>query len=165
MGLIESQFRLVLRRMKFSLSAETCWAAVGITCCISVALALAPKSDWFLKNALFYLVTQMLVVLAALIGRPRPSAIGGVAVAASLYLAAFGMWAKAAKDSMAWLGYVFSLPGAILGALAIVFWLKSKSQMAPFTTFCISAVAVIFGVSINQTAICKTLMYCSIPWK
>jgi hypothetical protein len=165
----QARWRLTTDRLiKLLVGTEARWADIGIACCVGMAYALAPKDESFLSNAMFYLVSQILVVIIALIFQPRPAAVGGVAIAISLYLAAFWAWTQTIPprlSGLVWLGYLFSLPGAVLGALVIIGWLKTRPQMASFAAFCISVAAVIVGVSINQAAVCKTVMYCTIPWK
>ena len=104
----------------------------------------------------------------ALFGRPRPAAIGGIAAALALdqaAMAALEIRFYGGDGLMFPFVYLFSLPGAILGALVMIVWLTASQQRAPFASFCISAAAVLAGVAINQAVVCNTVIsYCPMPW-
>lgn len=58
---------------------------------------------------------------------------------------------------MAWLGYFFSFPGALIGAgFAIV----SEKPKTPITPILQALGWVVLGVAVNQTVVCSTVMYC-----
>ncbi len=128
-----------------------------------VSAALAPKDSYFLPNATFYWVQQLAVIALLLIFRPRPAIISGVAFALALYLAAFGAWVftRTHRESMSWLGYIFSLPGALVGGIIIAVWLRRRPTLQPLVAACISASAVLIGIFINQAVVCGTVMYCA----
>jgi hypothetical protein len=169
--------------MKPFLDAEARWAAIGIASCIGAALAIAsyavvsqPVSsrgglswygEFFLATGAF-LLSPAAVVFLALLGRPRLAAVGGIAVALSLYQAAMLILEITVYGGQGLLFpfvYLFSLPGAALGALAIILFLRTRAHIAPFAAFCISAAAVLAGVATNQTVVCNTVIpYCPMPW-
>ena len=140
-------------------------AIIGIAIGLAVSALVAPKDIlYFLPNALFYWVPQLCVLALICLLKPRPAVVGGVAIALALYLGAFYMWFFSIHhgDAMGWLGYLFSLPGALIGALFSIILLRSRPEC---TTLIACSVAVVFtftGVLINQYIICSTVMYCCI---
>jgi hypothetical protein len=61
---------------------------------------------------------------------------------------------------MAWLGYLFSLPGALVGAISATYYLRRREDFRALVAGSVAASAVMFGVLINQVAVCSTVMYC-----
>jgi hypothetical protein len=133
-----------------------------VTVGIAVSVALAPKDSWLLSNAAFYWGSQLAVLALLLPIRPRPAVVAGVALALAMYLAAFGAWVftRARPESMAWLGYAFSLPGAAIAGVGVAVWFRSRVALGPLAIGCIAASAVLVGVGINQAIVCSTVIYC-----
>jgi hypothetical protein len=95
--------------------------------------------------------------------KPRPAVIAGVAVVLALYLAIFYLCIHLSHDrdgSLAWLGYLFSLPGAIAGALRAVFLLRKRPLYSIISAGFTAASLVFVGLLVNQTIVCNTIMYC-----
>ena len=136
--------------------------ALGIACGLVVAGILAPKDTYFLPNAFFYWVPQLIVLLLLIPLRASAAVVAGVSFALAAYLAAFGAWVftRQHPDSMAWLGYVFSFPGAALGALSGTLWLRDQPKMVPLAKGCVAAVAVLLWLTLNQALVCITVIYC-----
>lgn len=61
---------------------------------------------------------------------------------------------------MAWLGYVFSLPGAGVGAIAGAIYLKRQEPMRALVAGAIVGLFTLVGLAANQLIVCKTVMYC-----
>lgn len=141
--------------MKQMIRADALLAMFGVVCCIGTASYLAPKGAYFLPNALIYLCLQLAVVAIGLLVWPRRAVVGGVAVAMSLYLAAFHWWVNLVRDpdGLIWIYLLFSLPGAVAAALGMGWWLKSRPPIAPWAAFGVTAGAVIGGICINQGAV------------
>lgn len=133
---------------------------VALGACASAALA--PKDSYFLPNFLFFWGSQVLVLACAVAFRLRPAFVAGVAFSLALYLSLFGTWVftRAHPESMAWLGYVFSLPGALVGLVAIASWLQQRQSVSPLASGVLSAASVAAGIAINQTVVCGTVMFC-----
>ncbi len=63
-------------------------------------------------------------------------------------------------DSMAWLGYVFSLPGAVVGAVLVALLLQRQPNLGSIAASLLAAASVAAGIAINQAVVCSTVMYC-----
>ena len=82
----------------------------------------------------------------------------------AVYLAAYGAWLFSQQGgSLAWLGYLFSLPGAAFGALMAAALCESTAPsghtLEVAGTF---AGAVLVGILLNQGVICATILHCSL---
>jgi hypothetical protein len=132
---------------------------------ILVASVLAPWDEYFFGNFAFYWLPQAVVLGILMSVYPRPAAISGAAVVLAAYLAAFGAWlffrSHSHAESLAWLGYLFSLPGAAIGATAGAVFAKRRNFHPAETVGMVVAVPALVGLVLNQTLICSTLMHCS----
>lgn len=144
------------------LSRENSLVIFGIAAGVTVSAVLAPKDDYFFSNFGFFCLSQIGALLLLLPFKPRPAAIGGAALALAIYLAAFGYWlfSRQHPESMAWLGYLFSLPGALIGGVLGSLWLTRRSDLQWFTTTALAAGFTLAGALFGQSAVCSTLMYC-----
>jgi uncharacterized protein YqgC (DUF456 family) len=61
---------------------------------------------------------------------------------------------------MAWLGYFFSLPGGLLGAVAATLWMRPRDDWSAVAVSSATVAAVLFGIVVNQTVVCSTVLYC-----
>jgi hypothetical protein len=125
-----------------------------------VAAAIAPKDAFFVPNFLTYWGSQLFVLACLAVCRPRAEVVAGASMALAIYVAAFDYWnmSREHPESMAWLGYLFSLPGAVIGAVAAR--LRSRSLSHPLLIGLVSFALVLAGIAINQALICNTLFYC-----
>lgn len=135
------------------------WVLFGF----SVAVSLAPKDAYFLPNFAFFWLPQLVLLIIAHLCKLRPAMIAGVAFALASHLAVFAIWLRSREhpDSMAWLGYMFSLPGAGIGLLTSIYWSKKWPALKPLSALATAATTVLGCIIFNQTIICNTLMYCS----
>ena len=135
--------------------------AVGL----AVAIVLAPKDSSFLPNFLFFWVPQLAVLAALFPFKAHLGTYAGVSLATAVYLAAFGAWLFAHRrpESMAWLGYLFSLPGGLIGAFVAIQW-QRRNVAAPYLLIGAASFAfVLGGITVNQVLVCSTLMHCAWP--
>ena len=136
--------------------------------CISIGVAVAtyfsPKDSFFLGNFSFYWLPQAVVLAILFIARYKLAIICGTALILSAYLACFHFWrfSKPHPESMAWLGYVFSFPGAAVGALFSAPIAKYFKIEGPFVLGVTALLITLVGLALNQTIICTTVMYCSV---
>jgi hypothetical protein len=139
-------------------------AILGILLGGCVSAILAPKDAYFIPNLMFYWLPQLAVLTLLWPFSPRPAVVAGVALALATYLGLFGAWvfSHPHPDSMAWLGYLFSLPGAAIGSISSALWLRGRLTYGTIAASCIAAGLVFVGILINQTIVCKTLMYCGL---
>jgi hypothetical protein len=138
-------------------------AALFVFVGIWVAAALAPSGEGFLPNVLFMWLPQAAILLLLfVVYRTYPAAIGGTALSLSIYLLIFHTWlfSRVHKDSMAWTGYLFSLPGAAVGAVAVVSVLLGKNHPRPVQLAAGVCMGSAIGLAANQVLVCSTVMYC-----
>lgn len=135
-------------------------ACVTLGGCISAVLA--PKDSFFFPNFLFFWGSQVLILAFVLLFRPRAAVVAGIAFSLALYLGLFGAWlfTRTHPESMAWLGYVFSLPGAVVGAVLVALLLQRQPNLGPYAAVLLAAALVAAGIAINQVVVCSTVMYC-----
>lgn len=144
------------------LTAESLPTALSIALGILIAVVLSPKDSSFFPNVLFYWGPHACVLVLFGLCRPPRLAIAGVAFALAVYLAAFGVWLffRQHPESMAWLGYLFSLFGALVGALCARAWVARRPMARPLVVSIVTASAALLGIAINQGVVCATVMYC-----
>ncbi|WP_415753793.1 hypothetical protein [Pseudomonas leptonychotis] len=128
---------------------------------ILVAATIAPSGSYFFGNFIYFWLPQAGVFLLPAIIYSRPAVISGAALVLALYLAAFNSWnVSNGPESLSWLGYLFSLPGAAIGAGVGALYLKSKTNNKPIYVGAVIAVSTLVGLAINQIFVCSTVMYC-----
>jgi hypothetical protein len=150
--------------MRMSYALEYLVAVTSIVIGIAVSAAFALKGPWFLSNLLFYWVPQACVlVLFCLYKPPRPAVFAGVALALAAYLGLFGVWlfSRHPPESMAWLGYLFSLPGAVVGSFLAIGRLARREEQRPLVIGSAVGAAALVGIAANQAVVCGTVMYCA----
>lgn len=128
-----------------------------------VAVAIAPWDSYFLPNFLWYWLPHMCILFPMWLLRTRPAALAGTATVLALYLGAFDLWvlAQGHFEGLAWLGYLFSLPGAMLGALLATVWLRDRDWTAVWVGLA-TAGLVLTGLTANQFIVCNTVMSCGL---
>jgi hypothetical protein len=129
---------------------------------VCISAILAPKSSYFFPNFLFYSGSQLLILAFVLLFRPRAAVVAGIAFSLALYLGLFGAWVFTSThpESMAWLGYIFSLPGAVVGAVLAAILLRKQSSYGYFAIGLLAAALVAAGIAANQIIVCNTVIYC-----
>jgi hypothetical protein len=133
---------------------------------ISGAVAAAFVAPWdslFLANFAWYWLPQAAVLLVLLfVVPPHYSFFGGVSTSLTIYFLVFAWWmfSRDRADSMAWLGYFYSLPGAAVGAALSRLFLVMKPKYGILKIAITAATGTLLGVGLNQTAVCTTLFYC-----
>jgi hypothetical protein len=124
--------------------------AVPLACVIAgvtIAVWIAPKNGYFWENFAYYWLPQAAVVVLAWLCKASRGVLGGTAITLALYLVLFDIWAT---ESMAWLFYLFSFPGALSGALLAAFISKKRGDfIAAITAF----FTVIIGITLNLVVI------------
>jgi hypothetical protein len=150
--------------MRLSYALEYVAAITSIVVGIVVSAAFALKGPWFLSNFIFYWVPQACVlVLFCLYKPPRQAVFAGVALALAAYLSLFGAWlfSRHSPESMAWVGYLLSLPGAVVGSFLAIGKLANHEEHRPLVVGSSVAAAALVGVAANQAIVCSTVMYCA----
>lgn len=137
---------------------------IAVAACISgfaVAFLLSPK-NYVLGNMAWYWGPHLAVLALVSMCKARSAVIAGIAFGMSIYLAAFGIWAltRAHPDSMVWLGYVLTLPGALAGAGVALYIQNREAELGPLATTMAALSCVLLAITFNQVVVCNTLMYC-----
>ncbi|WP_248731673.1 hypothetical protein [Pseudomonas sp. MWU13-2517] len=120
-------------------------AAIGVALGPAVAALISPKNEYFLANFTGYWLPQAAVLCVALLCKAPRGTLGGIAAAMALYLYLFDIWVT---ESMGWLIYFFSFPGALIGALLAVFVTPSRKLFEAPTAFGL----VVLGIALNLAA-------------
>jgi ABC-type sulfate transport system permease component len=123
---------------------------------------LAPKNSHFFPNFLFFSGPQLLMLAFVLLFRPRAPVVAGIAFSLALYLGLFGAWVftRTHPESMAWLGYMFSLPGGVVGAVLAAVLSRKRPDLGSLAAGLAAAALVAAGIIVNQVVVCSTFMYC-----
>jgi hypothetical protein len=129
---------------------------------LALSAAIAPKDAWFLPNFLFYGASQLAVLGVIAAFRSRPAVAAGSALALAVYLAGYAWWIFTRKppDSMAWLGYLFTLPGALLPIAGTVAWMRGRTGTPAAAVAGFAAAAALAGLAVAQALACSRVMYC-----
>lgn len=106
-------------------------ATLGVGLGLAVAVWVTGKGEFFWENFAAYWLPQAAVLAVALLLKASREMLGGMAIAMALYLYLFHLWAS---EAMAWLWYLFSFPGALIGALLAVF-IASRTSFAGLAGF------------------------------
>lgn len=143
-------------------NTERYFAIAGIFLGLAISYLLAPKDAYFLSNIVFYWGSQICVLICVWPFKPRAMIIAGISTALAIYLGTFGVWlfTRNHPESIAWLGYVFSLPGAWVGALIAIVFLHLQTKPRPIVAGIVAAGITLVGIAISQTIVCSTVMYC-----
>lgn len=140
------------------------WIAVA---CVALGACVSAIFAWgshFLSNFAFYWGSQLALLALALVFRPRAAVVAGIAFSLAVYLGLFATWVftRAHPDSMAWLGYVFALPGGAIGAILAAFASRKRAQVERLAVGPLAAGLVAAGIGLNQAVVCSTVMYCGV---
>lgn len=133
----------------------------GLVLLAGTAAYLAPHDQHFAPNfAWYWLPAVAALATATALGIASPVAAGG-SVALALFLAAFHSWvASLGKGGdMAWLGYLFAMPGAFIGLL-VAGWLVTRERSGAVPGLFIGLAATVAGLALNMGVVCSTVMHC-----
>jgi hypothetical protein len=138
-------------------------AAVSlVTAGLIVAAVLAPKNRFFLANFAWYWLPHAAVLGLLVLLKVRPAVVAGCALVLAAFLAGYGAWifTRPQPEPLAWLGYLFSIPGAAIGALAAAVASKYRPALTALAAGGIGLALTSIGLAINQGVVCSTVMYC-----
>ena len=100
---------------------------------ILVATLLSPMDQLFSESVLFwgnllaFWGPHLLILVLALALCLRGAYIAGILFALALYLSLYGIWVffyASPSDSLIWLGYWFSMPGAVIGEILLTIFVN-----------------------------------------
>lgn len=69
-------------------------------------------------------------------------------------------WRASRPEGLLALGHLFSLPGAVVGALIAAVLLRRHASTGPAFALIIGFAGVVVGFFINQLLVCNTVMWC-----
>lgn len=136
---------------------------------VIVAAWLAPKDEYFMVNFLFHWTSQFvslivlgLIMIRLIATRLVITALSGAALVLALHLALFGAWlfSRSHPESMAWIGYLFSLPGALIGVIAGAFFMRRQRYENAATVGVTTVLFAAAGLAMSQAIVCSTMMHC-----
>ena len=121
----------------------------------------APHDRYFVGNFAWYWLPVVVVVLIGVALGVVPSISAGGGIALALFLAAFHSWVASLGRGadMAWLGYLFAMPGAATGLL-VAGWLAKRESSGALASLFIALAATAAGLALNVGVLCNTVMYC-----
>lgn len=138
---------------------------------ILVATLLSPmdqlfsESVLFLGNLLAFWGPHLLILVLALALCLRGAYIAGILFALTLYLSLYGIWVffyASPSDSLIWLGYWFSMPGAVIGEILLAIFVNKKRTYNAWVAWLIALTVISICIAMNQFILCKTLLHCGI---
>lgn len=164
------QFRrrmeLVEVKMVFikKINFELYLALICILLGLGVSVVISPKTCFFLSNFTFYWGSQLFVLALLLPFKPRPAIVAGTAISLAIYLTLFYVWLMSQQhpESLAWIVFIFSLPGATIASISIVLWFRKHPTFGPIQSALITSGATIAGIAINQ-AVLHGILGVSLP--
>lgn len=155
-----------MRRTRYD---EACFLILSCVPGVIVAAWLAPKDEYFMANFLFHWASQLvslivlgLVMIRLIETRLVITALSAAALVLALHLALFGAWlfSRSHPESIAWIGYLFSLPGALIGAIAGALVVRSQRHENAAKVGMVSSLFAASGVAMSQMVVCSTMMHC-----
>jgi hypothetical protein len=127
---------------------EVSWARVAVLAGMVLAVTLCGWNEILIYA---WVPQGLLLLLMSLLGA-RPAAIGGAAIALAVFLGCFAWWVRtyAENDGMAWLLYLFSLPGGVLAGIAAALRINKRDARPPINAGVAAATWLIAGIAINH---------------
>lgn len=133
----------------------------AVTLGAASAAAISGWNAYFLANFLLMWGPQAALCVLLLALRARPTMIAGTSLATTAHLALFCLWVTTLptrEGAMAWLGYVFALPGG--GCAALLMATRIDKKHSGFRTLLLSFGITLAGFALNQGLVCATLLHC-----
>lgn len=137
-------------------------AALATTVSLAVLLIVMLKGDALYVGFWYYIIAPVgLLGLCATL-RPKALFLFGASLALSVTFIAYLVvnWGAVRPDGLLALGHLFSLPGAVVGALVAAVLLRRNATNGPALGFIAGIVGVTAGFLINQLLVCNTVMWC-----
>jgi hypothetical protein len=132
------------------LTLEGWCAALGITLGLAVSCVLAlPCDGYFLGNVSFYWGAQACILVLVWLLRPRAAVVAGIALVLAMYPVVFGLWVRSDREGLVWLAYLFSFPGAAIGAVGAALSLRRRPLCGPIRAGSKAAGMAVAGILIN----------------
>jgi hypothetical protein len=128
---------------------RTAWGAV-------LAGLLLAAVIWHGADMMNFVVTwvpQAIVVIVMFFIGVRPAALAGAALALAAHILSFHLWVASFThvDGLAWLLYLTSLPGGLVGGIVAATWLRNRDEWGPLAAGLVSALLVGAGIAVIHT--------------
>ncbi|QFR43041.1 hypothetical protein [Sulfurimonas xiamenensis] len=130
---------------------------------IITAIVIAPKNHFFLPNFLYYWLPQGVIIGLLFLAKMRASVITGCSLTMTTFLISYAILMSSTSEpsaAMAWIVYLFSIPGALIGAFIFGMTAKKLQYNSSIVVGIGSLISTLIGVGIIQLAFCCTVMYC-----
>lgn len=120
------------------------------------------KGDALYLGIWYYFAVPIVILGACAALRPTPLFLTGTSfgIAITLLCVMSINWGASRPEGLLGLGHVFSLPGAIIGAVLAASLAKRKFENKPFTALLLGLSSLLIGYFMNQVVICNTVMWC-----
>ena len=115
----------------------------------------------FVNFLYFGLYPIVFVGLLTLFKIPKYSCTAISIVILAQYIIYFFL-SRSDTNGLVWLGYFFTIPGLLIGAITACYITLRKipSNPSPFIFFAIALFLTALGFALNQLLLCNTVMYC-----
>jgi len=115
-----------------------------------VAVVFAPKNNFFFGNFAYFWGPQAIIFLLIIVLRFRIGILTGCAFILAIFLLVFHSWVFShdRPEALVWIFYLFSFPGAGVGAILAGFFCKRYS-LNNFQSIVFSALATFIGLFIS----------------
>ncbi|WP_152004714.1 hypothetical protein [Desulfoluna spongiiphila] len=146
--------------MKYA-TKELLLALYAVAFSVFVAIAFAPKNNYFFPNFAWTWLPQLGIFGLLIVFKFRPAILAGSAIVLALHLLFFGTWVFSKDlDSLIWLGYLFSLPGAVIGSIIAGLYSKRNTKQRFGIVVGFSIIITGAFLLINQFIVCTMVMHC-----
>jgi hypothetical protein len=149
-------------------SSESVVAGLCISLGVGVAIYLSPKDEYFAGNFAYFWLPHAVILAVLVLIRARFASVAACAFVMTAYLVAFDTWVStlSPRDGLAWVGYLFALPGAAVGAIVSVLVLARvpvrNVLRGAGSISIVTALLTVAGLSANQAVLCATVMHCAL---
>lgn len=105
-----------------------------------------------LLNVFFVWLPQAIVLGLVGLSSVRRAAISGIAITLNIYFICFAVWvfSRSHPESMAWLLYIFSFPGAAIGASIGEWFVKQEVSITAYKAGKVAGICTLIGLILNQ---------------
>lgn len=154
-------------KMTFSRSLD---AVLAVVVSLAVILIVIVKGDALYVGLWYYSVVPVVLLGLCAALRAKALFLFGASLALSMTFIFYMVanWHASRPEGLLALGHLFSLPGAVVGALIAAVLLRRHASTGPAFALIIGFAGIVVGFFINQLLVCNTVMWCgplSLPLK
>jgi hypothetical protein len=128
----------------------------------SVVAAVLIRGDSLYVGLWYYFAVPAVFIGLCALFRPAPPLLLGVNVALIVSFISYLSinWLASKPEGLLGLGHIFSLPGALVGSLAVAAAAKRYGILSPVALLFLGIGGTGGGFLINQLVVCNTVMWC-----